>query len=489
MSDEQLLFPTFQQIPYSHLARRADAGSVGLNHLSSLLQERKEIDERIILFELKMSKTQAFQYEIETSTSERLLGFQKNYYIYLSKAHINIHKDFDATIKELEDLKVRRTTTTNQVKMNVQGSLREVALAEEALEKAKKGFVKAKADFERGVEKLKVLERGVIDYHRNLEEKKKEQSNRDSTKFSMGRMFQSAFESHPEQDRDKQQKKVFRRKNEMTLAANNIIEKKKHLLLCLTTVDQHLQLASTTFQDLEMERMAKLKGSMKKFCESERSLMKVQAEQLNLLEEAISYQEPAEDILLFITQAKQTESTHKYGSAIQLLDEYLYRQRDEQEWSFTTLDQYQTQIPSIIGNSVDATEDGQEMVMQSLQFSSPEESPRHHDETTTETALKNAQHAADALRDEMLDLPPDLALEDLDLGLKALFDPSSTESRLRHIAWGMVLDSSVARERFLQELDDRRGDSSALTQEQFTSLLSAMEVIFVYSSYMLCFSH
>jgi hypothetical protein len=71
--------------------------------------------------------------------------------------------------------------------------------------------------------------------------------------------------------------------------------------------------------------MDTLKITMKQFCEMEKSFLKAKEEQLLLLEEAITCQESEEDLLLYITQAKQTEHTHKYACAIQMLDEYLYR--------------------------------------------------------------------------------------------------------------------------------------------------------------------
>lgn len=239
---EDLLLPTFEQIPYSQLVKRIDAGSGGIQDLSNLLHERKELNEKLILFELKMSKANIFRNEIETSTSERLLGFFKNFYIYTSKANIKAHKDFnESVLKELDEVKAMRFSAVHKTKQAVQSSLRDVSTAEEALEKAKKFFAKAKSDYERGLDKLANLERAVIEHQRVMEEKKKEQPPKDNGKFSMGRMFQSAFEAHPEQDRDKQQKKVIRRNDEMLMAANMVIEKKKHLLYCLSAVDSHLQ--------------------------------------------------------------------------------------------------------------------------------------------------------------------------------------------------------------------------------------------------------
>ena len=71
--------------------------------------------------------------------------------------------------------------------------------------------------------------------------------------------------------------------------------------------------------------MRRLKSMMRRFCETERALLKAKEEQLTLLEESISYQEPEEDMLLYITQEKLTEATHKYSGAVKLLDEYLFR--------------------------------------------------------------------------------------------------------------------------------------------------------------------
>jgi hypothetical protein len=49
-------------------------------------------------------------------------------------------------------------------------------------------------------------------------------------------------------------------------------------------------------------------------------------EQLTLLEEAVSQQNVSEDVALYIERSKQTEYTHKYASALRLIDEY-YRKK------------------------------------------------------------------------------------------------------------------------------------------------------------------
>lgn len=243
MSEEKLV-PSFQQIPYTELIKRVDEGSNGILELSNMLHERKDLHEKMILFDLKMSKSNIFKHEIPTSTSERMLGFFKNFYIFVSRAHIKTHKEFnDSVLKELDDLKAMRNTTVTRTKNLVNTGLKDIQNAEETLEKSKKAFAKAKTDYERSVEKLKSLDKAVIDHQRMLEEKekKKEKDNKDPSKFSVGRMFQSAFEAHPEQDRDKQIKKVERRNDEMVFAANAIVERKKHLLSCMDSLDRILQ--------------------------------------------------------------------------------------------------------------------------------------------------------------------------------------------------------------------------------------------------------
>ncbi len=71
--------------------------------------------------------------------------------------------------------------------------------------------------------------------------------------------------------------------------------------------------------------MKKMNSSMKMFCQLERSAIQSRLEQLTLLEEAISQHNIAEDIALFIEQAKQPEYTHRYSSALKLMDEFFIR--------------------------------------------------------------------------------------------------------------------------------------------------------------------
>lgn len=77
-----------------------------------------------------------------------------------------------------------------------------------------------------------------------------------------------------------------------------------------------------SFQQLETERMQKMQRFMKTFCDLEKQVLNSKLQQLQIYEEAVSLQQPEEDIALFITQSRQTELTHKFGSALALLEEF-----------------------------------------------------------------------------------------------------------------------------------------------------------------------
>lgn len=62
-------------------------------------------------------------------------------------------------------------------------------------------------------------------------------------------------------------------------------------------------------------------------CERRRSLIEARINHLQGLEEAIAGQSAEVDIAMFISQAKQSEHTHKYAHALQLLDLQMERFR------------------------------------------------------------------------------------------------------------------------------------------------------------------
>ncbi len=81
--------------------------------------------------------------------------------------------------------------------------------------------------------------------------------------------------------------------------------------------------ANVAFQEAEFERISKLKVCMKNFCELERTAINARSELLKVLEDAINSQNAEDDLSLFISQEKNTELTHKYTNAVNLMDLHL----------------------------------------------------------------------------------------------------------------------------------------------------------------------
>jgi hypothetical protein len=236
---DDLLMPTFSQVPWHTLIQRMDNGSQGLLELSILFHDKKDNDEKALAHYVRISRSSLYEHEIEASTSERMLGFFKNYHLFLYKVFLQQHKVYIETlVQELEDAKLQRAVVINKHKVGIQTCLNNITHAQEAVLKAKKHHCKTKIDFERTAERLEIAEKAAEDYAKLLEEKKKDTSNKDNNKWS--RMF-SAFESTPDQERDKLQKKYSKRHEEMISAANTILERRRQLLALLSHYDEQIQ--------------------------------------------------------------------------------------------------------------------------------------------------------------------------------------------------------------------------------------------------------
>jgi hypothetical protein len=79
-------------------------------------------------------------------------------------------------------------------------------------------------------------------------------------------------------------------------------------------------------QDTEQNRLLIFNKSMKKFCALEQSAIHTRIKLLSTLEASVAKQSVVDDIQVFINQSKQTELTHKYTNALQLMD-YFYHQK------------------------------------------------------------------------------------------------------------------------------------------------------------------
>lgn len=440
----ELLVPTFVEVPFQTLVHRIDNGSRGLAQLSSLLSEGKDLQEKDILYALKVGRANVFDHEIEASTSERLLGFYKNYYLYLYKGAMQQHKDYnDHVLSLLEMLKSKRGSKVMSIKQTIQNDFKMIASAKEALEKAKKVLAKAKADRLRARDKLAVLERALTETQRINEEKLKEAKDPGS-KFSMGRMF-SAFESNPEQDRDKQARKLEKRKNEVQMARQGIVDRKKDLLDAFAALDNDYAKSSLDFQEMELERMCALRSSIKSFCDIEKAALLHKLDLLKSLEEAVTLQQPEEDLALFISQCKHTELTHKFSHALELLNDRLQTSLVEEQ----TAEEEESSPPDET-STPDAVGDAEDSDLQALL---PREAIDIED-------LQSVQ-LNDLISQVFGDEHPDFERESARL-------PGEED-------WKSAFLSKDSRDRFLMELDRRRGKSASLPHPAYESMSHAMK--------------
>jgi hypothetical protein len=79
-------------------------------------------------------------------------------------------------------------------------------------------------------------------------------------------------------------------------------------------------------QDTEQNRLLIFNKSIKNFCALEQSAIHTRSKLLSTLEASVAKQSVVDDIQVFINQSKQTELTHKYTNALQLMD-YFYHQK------------------------------------------------------------------------------------------------------------------------------------------------------------------
>jgi hypothetical protein len=282
----------------------------------------------------------------------------------------------------------------------------------------------------------------------------------------------------------------------MIQAANTIIERKRFLLNCMDSLDHHLHEAAAIFQELEVDRMRRLKTMLRRFCDAERVLMKLKEEQLTLLEESIHFQDPDEDMLLFITQQKLTEATHKYGSAVKLLDEYLYRKRDPSNWSFTTCDHYNiVDHPQLIASLTADTM--AEIVAPNASAGGTDIEPlqRLSEYDTINTAVPAVDETVEDILEEerqTLAASTDSNSKNTEVAdkLKLLVDalnsvfvrekdgPSGDTSPILNFEqWEQLLETEESREHFLLVLDDKRCISASLDERGYSALAVAMQAL------------
>jgi hypothetical protein len=241
MVESNNMISSFSQIPLPRLLYRVDIAEQGSNEFLSFLQSRYELEEKNVLFSVKMSRMNIYEQEIPYSKSEKALGFLKNFFLFNSREHVSYHKTFGEDIlRRVEETKAARALEIIKYKNIVQNSIKQVYFASDLLDKAKINYSKLKLDLTSYKEKLLLANQAVVEYERINEEKKKDKDLNKTNKSTMSKMF-SRFESSPEEDRDKLLVKVAK-KDEKVRNALELIESKKQLLaIALNSRDYSIQ--------------------------------------------------------------------------------------------------------------------------------------------------------------------------------------------------------------------------------------------------------
>lgn len=235
---------SFDQVPYSKLVERVDQGNICVIELLQLFRAKLELEEKNIAFATKVSRQNIYEHEIAKSTSEKSLGMMKNYYIFLSQDQVKYHSGLLEIVRKLDGVRLYCTSEVAKCKEVVQNATKDVGKAYIALDKAKRNFAKAKLEVEHTKAKLLNVQQVFLEWERANEEKRREREKdptHSSSKFSMGRML-SAFETTPEQDRDKQVRKLAKRQYHLMECSAEIAAKKKALLVRIEERDSAIQM-------------------------------------------------------------------------------------------------------------------------------------------------------------------------------------------------------------------------------------------------------
>lgn len=146
----------------------------------------------------------------------------------MSREQASFRRVMDEQISfELLTYKSERISEVTNNKNEVLAATQDVHTAEENLLNSKRNFVKAMEDVQAVREKLVQVEQTIVELSKLNEEdrKRKEKENR----HIMGRFF-SAFDSTPEQDKEKLLKKLKKLELEMIACSGDIVTKKNELI-------------------------------------------------------------------------------------------------------------------------------------------------------------------------------------------------------------------------------------------------------------------
>lgn len=243
------------------------------------------MEDKELGYSTRVSRPNLYENEIRYSTSERALGFLKNYYLYLSKDQSHFRRQFDEEIVfQLDNYKTIRSNDITKHKLEIDKIHDEIKYHEDYLNKLKKQLLKLLEDVYHGKEKLIILNRAVEEFllTKVANESAKKDYNTSKDKV-IGRIL-SAFDNNPITDKEKLLKKLEKLDHEVMNKMAEIASKKKVLLDCILRRDEVYKKALKSFEMAEKGRLMHTKNVLKKFVELEKNALENRLKLLHAFE-------------------------------------------------------------------------------------------------------------------------------------------------------------------------------------------------------------
>ena len=160
----------------------------------------------------------------------------------MSKHHFAYRKSLEENVlRELDSFKANRLTENQMFRVAAQSEIKDVNIATDQLNKAKKNYVKTTKETKQAEERLRLAEQALYEYDLLTPEQKKEKEAN-----IVGQMF-SAFASTPLQERDKQLIRVMKLRNELVLTGDDITLQKHNLLQKISLRDSAVEKVNNFF--------------------------------------------------------------------------------------------------------------------------------------------------------------------------------------------------------------------------------------------------
>ena len=234
---------SFSQVPYAKLSDRITKGSRVVIDLHGLVRGRMECLDKELLFSDKISRTNSYEGEISCSSSEKSIGLLKNYFLYLTREQAELRKSFEEkVVKELECLKLTRAKIVTHHQGICEQALNDVDTAYSRLDLAKDKERYTKNSLRESQQKLKTIEE-EISRTRKASPDERRAREKEKEKNTLGRMF--GFHSSPEQDKEKQNKKMRKLMVEHRNCIEEIGIRRKDLLTKINMRDTVLEKVKT----------------------------------------------------------------------------------------------------------------------------------------------------------------------------------------------------------------------------------------------------